>query len=466
MNPISRVNTLRGRLLIWLILPLLLLSLAHLSSIYINTKRTSTELFDRILVNLALSISEYALSSEGDLLTVDLLELINQTTRDKLYYKVLGPNGSFVVGYSDMPEPPGGLKQIHNHVELYDAVYLNEPVRIIAVSMLSERAQFSGWTKAFVAQTLRDRNQYVMDTMVDNLARLTFLILIIAALLTMGVAVALKPLKQLLQSLQYRDIHDLTPITVDNPPTEIASVAHSINELLARLANQIGLTKRFLENASHQLLTPITALALQCDMAMRRAETESGRESIAKIKGNADRISRLAHQLLQLSYSETVAFDDNKNEHIDLAEIAAYCVNDFLDQYDTEEIALNLKPAPIVGNETLLTEILNNLLENARKYGGIENTIMVTTYTGNGRSVLEVTDQGPGIVPELRQLVTERFFRASNDESGSGLGLAIVKEIVLIHHGKMEIQSGDNDKGTTIRCTFLTSNRKDSTGNS
>ncbi len=189
----NHYNTLRSRLLGWLLIPLLVLSIAHIANTYLETRRTSTELYDKMLVALALTISEYAIASEGDLLTGDLLELIRQATNDKLYYKVLGPNGSFVVGYEDMPAPKGGLKQINNHIELYDAEYLGRPVRVIAASIYSERPGFSGWSSTFVAQTLQDRNSYVMDAIVDNTQRLLILIIIVTALLSIGISLALRP---------------------------------------------------------------------------------------------------------------------------------------------------------------------------------------------------------------------------------------------------------------------------------
>ncbi|HSG63253.1 MAG TPA: HAMP domain-containing sensor histidine kinase, partial [Pseudomonadales bacterium] len=78
----------------------------------------------------------------------------------------------------------------------------------------------------------------------------------------------------------------------------------------------------------------------------------------------------------------------------------------------------------------------------------------VTTRTELDHAIIEVKDQGPGIPEGIRQLVTERFFRAHHDQDGSGLGLAIVKEITLAHHGKMMITDGDNGKGTCISCRF------------
>ncbi len=452
----SRYHTLKGRLLAWLLIPLVLLSVAQMASIYSETQNTSTELFDRMLVSLALSISENALASEGDLLTVDLLELVERTTNDNLYYKVLGPSGSFLVGYHDMPEPPGGLKQINNHVELYDAEYLGQPVRVIAVSRFSERPSISGWSSTFVAQTLQDRKDFVASAISDNFLRLILLFLIVTVFLLIGVSRALRPMKNLQSELDARDINDLTPLHSRHLPRELGTLAETINDLFGRLEHQIQLTKRFLENASHQLRTPIAALTLQSDLTVRSAKSEEARKTATKMKKNIDRVARLAHQLLRLSYSESRAWKDIQEQELDLADVAEQSIKVFLSDTHCAEVVRSLDAAPATGKVELLKEVVSNLLENAHKYAGTGSAICVSTRTQNGRSVLEVCDRGPGIPRELRQLVTERFFRAQNDEDGSGLGLAIVKEIVIEHGGEMEITSGVDGRGTCVRCWLPT----------
>ena len=254
--------------------------------------------------------------------------------------------------------------------------------------------------------------------------------------------------------LDTRDIHDLTRLETAHLPREINTLAQTINNLFERLANQIALSKRFLENASHQLRTPITALTLQCDFAVRRAQSERDRGDALKIKQNADRVARLANQLLRLSYSESESWGETRRERIDLAAVARKVIDRFRQQQPHFAIATSISYAPIQGNEQLLLELLTNLLENASKYAGDQGDVTVSTKTEGNQALLEIKDQGPGIPEELRQLVTERFFRAHDDEDGSGLGLAIVKEITLVHHGKMEITSGDNNRGTCICCLF------------
>jgi two-component system sensor histidine kinase TctE len=322
------------------------------------------------------------------------------------------------------------------------------------VSTLSKHSRFSGWSKTLVGQTIDDRNQFIANEVYANLFKVIFLIVSITTLTIIVVNVGFRPLKKLLKDLNSRDIHDLTPVDTNGMPEEVATLAGGINALFKRLVDQIGLSKRFLENASHQLLTPIAALTLQCDLAIRQAKTESSHKSLDRIKSNAHRIADLANKLLQLSYSESYAFEKKDNQKLDLAEVAQECANSFKELSQRKHIELELKSAFVFGNKTLFVELLNNIIDNALKYSELEFNVLIETFIDGESSILQVTDSGPGIPEELRQLVTERFFRASKDTTGSGLGLAIVKEVVLVHHGEMKILAGKEGIGTLIRCSF------------
>jgi len=189
-------------------------------------------------------------------------------------------------------------------------------------------------------------------------------------------------------------------------------------------------------------------------MAMRQVKSDSSRKSLVRIKANAHHITVLAKKLLQLSYSEAYAFEQKDNQTFNLAVIVQECVNAFKELAQRKHFELELEEAFVFGNRILFIELLNNIIDNALKYSDFELSILVETFVDEGRSVLQITDNGPGIPEELRQLVTERFFRASNDTTGSGLGLAIVKEVVLVHHGEMQILGGKEGVGTCIRCSF------------
>lgn len=447
-------KSLHARLLGWLVIPLLFMSATDSYTSHLDTKITSQKIFDRLLVTLAISISEHALSSGGDILTDDVMELIRVTTNDNLYYKVIGPDASFVSGYEDIPEPPEAINVVESNIKFYDAVYLEQPVRVIAISALINNSDYEGWMTTFVAQTIRDRDEYVQSFLVNDIYRVVLMIVIASILLSIGVSLGLRPLKKIQNSVHLRSQHDLSPITYTQLPNEIAGLVGELNSLLERLAGHLQLTKRFVENAAHQLRTPVTALLPQTELALRNAQSDRERESLNKIKISADNIARLTHQLLNLTYAESIFLSQCDYPKIDLAMLGEKTSILFTDMHPETNLSVSLQSTSIFAIALFIEEVLKNLLDNARKYGGTYAQIEVLTYQEAGYSVLEVRDDGPGIPYEKRENVTERFVRLDNRQTGSGLGLAIVKEIVTAHKGYLDIKANYNGKGMCVRCLF------------
>lgn len=429
------------------------MSAAHLVSTYVDTQKTSQLIFDKLMVTLALSISEHALASGGDILTDKVLELIRITTNDNLYYKVIGPGGAFIMGFEDIPLPPGGINILESNLHFYDALYWGEDVRIIAVSSLVDNPDFSGWMTTYVAQTLNDREEYVRSIMMNASLRVLIMILITSTLLSIGVVQGLRPLKKLAAAVNRRHTNNLDPIEHNDLPLEIQGVVAELNDLLQRLSLHTALTKRFVENAAHQLRTPVAALLPRSELALRHAESERERTAIGKIKQSAEQIARLTHQLLSLTHAETISINNSEFSCIDLAKVTEPRIKMFMEHNPLISLKTELKKASIHGIELFIGEVLDNLLDNAKKYGGDLQTITVRTGIEGKDSYLEVIDQGPGIAITDREKVTERFFRLENKIKGTGLGLAIIKEIIEAHQGRLEILDGP-DVGTCFRACF------------
>jgi len=437
-------NSIRRRLLAWLVIPLLFMSVAHLATSYLDNRKNSQQIFDKLLVTLAISISEHALSSGGDLLTDDVLEMIRNTTNDNLYYKVIGPDAAFVSGYENIPSPPGGIDVIKGNVQFYDTEYLGRPVRVIAMSTLVNNVDYEGWMTTFVAQTLRDREDYVHSFFLNDLYRVSIMIIIASLLLSVGVTLGLRPLKRVQDSVHNRNPQDLSPIETTRLPTELSGLVAELNSLLNRLGAHLSLTKRFVENAAHQLRTPVTSLLPQTELALRSAESEREYQAISKIKRSADNIARLTNQLLNLTYAESVALSEQAFPRIDLADIIAQTAANFRAQHPDIILHTQLQSAPINGAAMFIEEVLKNLLDNSLKYSSQQYSpppieIKLTCYQHNNQSIMTVSDNGPGIPTELRTKVTERFFRIESQQNGSGLGLAIVKEMVETHVGELTL---------------------------
>ncbi len=433
---------------------MLFLFVGLMYSAYVDTKKTSEVVFDKLLVALALSISEHALATEGDLLTDELLEMIRVATNDSLYYKVAGPDGAFVIGYVDLPEPVAGIDVIEQQVELYDALYQDQEVRIVAVSTLVDGTNYQGWMTTFLAQTLNDREQFVISNLIEDLWRFLLVIVIVSLLLSVGVTIGLRPLTKLQASIDRRNPHDLSPLKQTPLPTEIRSVVHSLNDLLARLSSHIILTKQFVENAAHQLRTPVSALIPQTDLALRHAESERERVEIGKIRDSAKKIGRLTHQLLNLTYAESISLSNAAFEIVDLGKQVAKHIRKFADVHQQIKTRESLESVKIYAAELLIGEVVENLLDNALKYAHGSALIDIRTFTRHGFAVLQICNQTEEIEATELGSLFNRFVRLGGKQEGSGLGLAIVKEIVELHGGTAAIDYQAESRQISVCCSF------------
>ncbi|WP_018044947.1 ATP-binding protein [Methylobacterium sp. 88A] len=219
----------------------------------------------------------------------------------------------------------------------------------------------------------------------------------------------------------------------------------------------------FVANASHELRTPLASLLgfIETLQGPAKADAPAREKFLGIMKTQAQRMTRLIDDLLSLSRIEL-------REHVpptqvvDLGQIARQMVDmqGPLARERGVSITLDAPDAtyPVLGERDELARVVENLVENAVKYGGgnvvvgLERTLRPAS--GKPQIALSVQDDGPGIAPEHIPRLTERFYRvdvaSSRQKGGTGLGLAIVKHIVNRHRGKLVIES-EPDRGTTVR---------------
>jgi signal transduction histidine kinase len=199
--------------------------------------------------------------------------------------------------------------------------------------------------------------------------------------------------------------------------------------------------------AAHQLKTPLAGLRMQAELAQRENSPEELQRSLEQIADSSTRATRLVQQLLSLARMENT----NKLSEkilIDLSQSAADATKNWLSAAWEKNIDLgyqsNQQSHKMYGNPVMLKELFNNLIDNAIKYTPANGTVTVDVRHANqpGLLIVEVKDTGPGIPPEERQRVLERFYRIlGSDIEGSGLGLAIVKHVMQRHGGSLSITS-------------------------
>jgi signal transduction histidine kinase len=215
--------------------------------------------------------------------------------------------------------------------------------------------------------------------------------------------------------------------------------------------------RRFVSDASHELRNPLASLLINVDNAIEESGGEGARESLESMKSSIRRLSHLVSQLLELSHFENPLSSRTLGQ-VDLCRVCRQVVESFESRsarrgYDIE-MQLQNEGCDIRGDESLLSSLVTNLLDNAAKYGGADVRIRVRCRRQGNGVLLEVEDSGAGLDAEQRAQALERFYRAADtNTAGAGLGLSIVKTIADIHDAGLELAQSELG-GLAVRIRF------------
>jgi len=466
-------RSLFGEILDWMLTPLLLLWPVSLVLTWLVAQNIAGKPFDRAL--------EYNVRAMAQLITVrhsqahfvlprPARELLRADDSDTVYYQVIGPDGRFLGGERGLPPPPGVARVILDEVQIRDDVVKGFDVKVAYTWV---RLPGLGDVPALVqvAETLEKRSILATE-IVKGVMLPQFVILPLAVLLVwLALVQAIKPLHQLEDRIRARKPDDLSPIDTQAVPLEVAPLVDSVNDLLMRLTESIATQKRFLADAAHQLKTPLAGLRMQADLAqMEGASAEDLKQSLRQIGRASVRATHSVNQLLALARAESSSAVMQHTE-CDLAELCMSVVRDCVPRALDQHIDLGYEGtqpgAPggtVLGNATLLKEMMRNLVDNAINYtpSSLENPGIITARVLTdpfGRTlVLQVEDSGPGVPEAERELIFQPFYRALGTEAdGSGLGLPIVLEIAQQHGASVSLEDarpGQNPPGARFVVRF------------
>lgn len=269
----------------------------------------------------------------------------------------------------------------------------------------------------------------------------------------------LKPLQDMLataESIRGGNLEKrIMPPAEDN---ELGRLAATINDAFDRYALAVQRLESFSADASHQLRTPIAVIRTSAEVALQRERTPADyQETIADMLEQTGRLNQTVEQLLLLARMDHSLRDDFKP--VQLARVLAAWTSEVSELFESCEINFqadsSCQSCVVSGNEVLLRQCFDNLVNNAVDAVGERGLILVTILERDDQLHWTVEDNGPGIPASERPAIFDRFYRGtSRTAKGSGLGLAIVKEIINLHGGHVHAGQSSSLGGAAIHLTL------------
>jgi two-component system, OmpR family, sensor kinase len=298
-----------------------------------------------------------------------------------------------------------------------------------------------------LAQPLSVRNRLAANVALRTLWPLIVLLPFLGVAVWGVVGRGLAPLARVTRALDARRPEALDPLPDARLPLEVRPLVRALNGLLARLSVALDTQRAFVADAAHELRTPLAAVQIQSQLVARAQDADARREALADLQAGITRATRLAEQLLALARAEPDA--SAVKEAVDLRTLLAECVAAHAPIAERGGIDLGFEqaqPATVTADADSLRVMFGNLLDNAVKYTPAGGRIDVTLATDadGAHPRVQIADSGPGIAPDERERVFDRFYRdaqarARTDVSGSGLGLAIVKRAATQNKATLEL---------------------------
>jgi len=372
------------------------------------------------------------------------------------YFAVRLPDGTLIAGEKTLTAPEGPRETPHSFSDL---VIHGNKVRA-ATLHLDQPVPFD----VVVAETTRSRSLQLRNLLAWSIAPQTVFLFMLAWWLRRSITRDLQPIVQLQQAVQLRDANDLTPVPVNAGTRDIEKLGMAVNSLLARLHESGRAQREFTGNVAHELRTPLAGIRALAEYGLAHKEPAIWQAQLQGIVSSQARASRLVDQLLAL------ALADEAKTGIQLAAVGLDgmvqdSVMRFLAQADAAGVDLGARgvdtATSVIGDPTLIEGILNNLLDNALRYGrndrGEPSSVTVALSQSADGVSLSVIDNGPGLSPEMRTRLTQRWMQGSAGQMlglGAGLGLAIVAQYAHLMNARLELNDGPDGYGLSASVIF------------
>jgi two-component system, OmpR family, sensor histidine kinase TctE len=444
MGPRSLKNQLR----LWLLLTMLLVLGVSAALSYSRALHYATQAYDQALLRTVLALADEVIIDVNNEVKIEIPEvashLLSYNEGDRIYIRISAPNGKLVFGEANLPPPtqaPAGNQQVY-----YNSHYKNEAIRAVTFGLPESDAPNAKNILISMAETTGKRDAMVAEMVEEMLLPQVLMMILAAIVIELGIHFALKPMQDLRESLHQRSHRDLSPLDTSASPLELQPLLQAMNALLSRVKAGIQQQQQFIADASHQLRTPIAGLQTQAELALRSHPPAEVQEPLNYMLRSTTRLSHLIHRLLSLARTDAASsqliFKPVSLTSIIYDECARW-VGPASDKQLELEVLIETQQDQVLGDALMLSEMLNNLLENAIQYTPEQGLLRIRLWQAGKHLLLQVTDSGVGIPADQTDLIFKHFHRLDpNQGNGCGLGLAIVAEIAEHHNASISVAQG------------------------
>lgn len=457
LRRVGEARSLHRQLLLWLLLPQVVLWVAAAIFTFNLAGRYANEAIDASLSQATRALARQIKPTASGLF-IDFprsaQEILESDPTDRVLYSVSSPPGQFILGNPNLVVPPNP-RPVYDEPSFHDSTYtepargdqpaVTERIRVAALYQhFSGEGTHRGTMLVLVARSRANRELLARRILLDTALPLSGLVVLMTAIVWGGIRAGLKPLALLQGEVEGRVANDLRPLRVEAAPPEVQALARAINVLLGEVQHSVAAQKRFISAAAHQLRTPLAGLKSQTELALGEVTEPAQRQRLLRVHESAARSAHLVNQLLALARAEPESAAQHERVPVDLCRLAREVTAEMVPRALAVGVDLGFDDRdgaapPVRGIALLLREAVTNLVDNAVRYAGRGATVTVRCRSEGGTLVLEVEDDGPGLQPDDRERMFERFVRASQDGQGCGLGLPIVREIVERHAGEVKL---------------------------
>ena len=420
--------SLRRQLLLWLLLPQLVLWAGGGLLAYRIALSYAEKAIDQSLTQSVRALARQV-KPIGSGLLIDFpraaQDVLEQDPKDRISYMVSSPPGQFLLGNQTLPQPEEGMVGTEGPL-LYAAEIDGKPLRIVALDVNYGEVNAPQTLRVQVGKSLAVQQRIARELIADMLAPLLAAGVLLSLAVYGGIQRGLAPLTRLTAQLENRSVNALSPIGMTQAPNEVHALVQAINGLLDEVARNVNQEKRFINDAAHQLRTPLAGLISQVELAQRENSDPVLGARLTKVRTGAERSAHLVHQLLTLARTETTA----RREPLDLAALARDVAREWTPRAVAAGVDLGFEGEEhrmVQGDALQLREAMANLIDNALRYTPRGSAVTLKVEADGERTRLLVEDNGPGLSEADMAHVFQRFWRASELPGGCGLGLAIVQ---------------------------------------